>query len=185
METLMPRHFRAVIKRTILPLDSEDAWDFFSQQLGESQGSADCCRLAVRTRRLRLIVAAGRLRGVRRLFAPCRGDDEDRHFYPIFLGPNDFLGVRETAAIAPAGLGVGAAADAVLARERFACANGRWLDNGTPSEPIMTVAAAIQVVSRCCRLKRKPSGQSGAEAADQPKSISIITAGAKRRRSRN
>lgn len=51
METLMPRHLRAVIKRTTLPLDpSEDALDFFSQQLGESQGFADslhaCCSVS-------------------------------------------------------------------------------------------------------------------------------------------
>lgn len=96
METLMPRHFRAVIKRTILPLDSGDAWDFFSQQLGESQGSADllqtCCSHAPPAPWS--LQQAG-FAACRKLLAPCRGDDEDWHFYPIFLGPNDFLRARE------------------------------------------------------------------------------------------
>jgi hypothetical protein len=32
----------------------------------------------------------------------------------------------------------------------------RCVESGTPSEPIMTVATASHVVSRCCRLKRTP-----------------------------
>ena len=56
------------------------------------------------------------------MLATCRHGDEERDFYPIFLGPNDLLGVRVAAAIAPAGGGVGAAAGAVLARKRLAAA---------------------------------------------------------------